>query len=97
MFRDSGLSGCVVQASNDYIVFIFKVSIRNLLGLLILEHEGNRILRKVWNHVSNEIASCPRRLDSSGAPLSELQNSCLMSPYKTFGSKGNVTENIVAF
>jgi hypothetical protein len=87
----------VVQAAKEYVVFILKVSRRNLFGLLTLEHEGNRILRKVWNHVSNEIASCPRRLDSSGTPLSELQNLCLMSPYKTFGSKVDVTENIVAF
>ena len=39
-----------------------RVSRRNLLGLLTLEYEGNRILRKVWEKLSNDAASYPKRL-----------------------------------
>jgi hypothetical protein len=99
MFRDSGLSGCDAVSLSEWfrlqrimLSSSSRVSRRNHLGLLTLEHEGYRILRKVWNYLSNEVASYPRRLDSSEALLPELQNSRLKPPYKTFGSKADVTE-----
>jgi hypothetical protein len=89
LLRDSGLPGRDAISLGEWFRFqrillssSSRVNRRHLVGMLILEYEGNRILRKVWEHLSNDAAPYPKRLYSPGAPLPELQNSRLMSPYK---------------
>jgi hypothetical protein len=65
--------------------------------MLTLEHEGNRILRKVWKHLSNDAAPYPKRLYSPGASLPEIQNSRFMYPYKKNRSKADEIENMATF
>jgi hypothetical protein len=104
MFRDSDLPGCDAISLGEWFMFqriklssSSKVSGRHLLGMLTVEHEKNKILRKVWEHVSDDAAPYPKRFYSPGAPLPELQNSRFMYPYKNFRSKADEIESMGPF
>jgi len=87
-FRDSGLPGYDAISLGEWFRFqrimlssSSRVCIRNLLGMLTTEHEGNGILRNVWEHLSNDAAPYPKIPYSPGAPLPVLQKSLFTCSY----------------